>query len=164
MCARNSVTSAHRCSWLPWYRERRYVGPAAWGWRGSCWGSCRGGDGTRGSRGSHGRGSFGSRRRLQEIQRISVQVKKQGKTNSIRSFLHFYMMKSNNVIWLLDTGITLHLWHWPTLHAFLYHRVNRVNSRDNLLLLSRPLVFLFHYGDRVGEWVSVVRDKRCNNQ
>lgn len=71
---RNSVRSAHRCSWFPWYRERRYVGSAAWGWRGSC----RGGSRTRrswGSWGSHGRCCFGGRRHLQEIQRISVRVK-----------------------------------------------------------------------------------------
>lgn len=68
---RNSVRSAHWCSWFPWYRERRYVWSAAWGWKGSCWGGGR----PRSSRGSHGWGCFGGRRPLQEVQCVSVKVK-----------------------------------------------------------------------------------------
>lgn len=66
-CERNSVSAAHRCSWFPRYRERRYVGPAARGRRGGC----RGGSRTRGSRGGHDWRCFGGRRRLQEIQSVS---------------------------------------------------------------------------------------------
>lgn len=69
------VRNAHWCCRFPWRRQRRDVGSAA-GRRGgsSCW--LKWARGSWGCRGSCGWGGFRDRRRLQEIERISVQNKR----------------------------------------------------------------------------------------